>query len=73
MCSLYMGIEPSMRSLENQDFASAEDASKPTLLKGGFCYGANRRDTVYVPPRPLLNHGIHRCRLSPSLSLASHD
>jgi hypothetical protein len=39
-----------------------EDETK-ALLKGGFHYGANRRDVPYIPPRPLLNHGPHRCEL----------
>lgn len=32
------------------------------ILKGGFQYGQCRRPGVYLPPRPLMNHGPHRCK-----------
>ncbi|KAJ6780023.1 hypothetical protein PWT90_08964 [Aphanocladium album] len=67
---IYMGIEPTRRSLENKDFALSDDA-KPMLLKGGFYYGVNRRDVVYIPPRPLLNNGIHRCMSDAGVSRIS--
>lgn len=31
-------------------------------MKGGFHYGVCRRPGVYLPPRPLMNHGPHRCK-----------
>lgn len=52
--------------LENSDFCLLnEEDERSTKLKGGFHYGMNRKGTVYGLPRPLLNHGIHRCNPHP--------
>lgn len=53
-----MGIPTTKTSVVNADFAPAGDDDN--LLAGGFRYGENRRGNVYIPPRPLLNHGVHR-------------
>ncbi|KAK2050814.1 PEBP-like protein [Colletotrichum somersetense] len=56
---IYGGIAPETRRVSPDDF-EVEDESK-SLLKGGFHWGKGfRRDVVYVPPRPLMNHGAHR-------------
>ncbi|KAJ9152018.1 PEBP-like protein [Pleurostoma richardsiae] len=55
---IYGGIPPTKTSVTPADF-EIEDESQ-ALLKGGFHYGKNRRSKVYIPPRPLLNHGVHR-------------
>ncbi|KAK3942989.1 PEBP-like protein [Diplogelasinospora grovesii] len=57
---LYAGIPPHKTRLDPSDFAVQDDEGQSLLLKGGFYYGKNRRGTVYIPPRPLLNHGPHR-------------
>ncbi|KAI1661954.1 PEBP-like protein [Daldinia decipiens] len=55
---IYGGIPSSKTSVEPADF-EVEDPSK-ALLKGGFHYGRSRNGSVYIAPRPLLNHGPHR-------------
>lgn len=37
------------------------------ILKGGFHYGKCRKPVVYLPPRPLINHGPHRCKCGTSV------
>lgn len=58
--SVYGGIAPEKRQVDPRDF-EIEDEAK-SLLKGGFHWGKGRREGVYVPPRPLMNHGTHRCK-----------
>lgn len=60
MNSIYTGIPATKTSVENKDF-EVEDSSK-ALLKGGFHYGKSMRGDVYITPRPLMNHGPHRCK-----------
>ncbi|KAI0180370.1 hypothetical protein GGR52DRAFT_588010 [Hypoxylon sp. FL1284] len=55
---IYTGIPPTKTSVDAKDF-EVEDSSK-ALLKGGFHYGRSRNGSVYIAPRPLLNHGPHR-------------
>ncbi|KAH8890926.1 PEBP-like protein [Thozetella sp. PMI_491] len=55
---IYAGIPSEKTRIEPKDL-EVEDESQ-VLLKGGFHYGLNRRKVVYVPPRPLMNHGVHR-------------
>ncbi|CAM1502895.1 Fc.00g076710.m01.CDS01 [Cosmosporella sp. VM-42] len=55
---IYLGISKDKTSVTNEDFKS-EDAST-TRLKGGFFYGQSRNGSIYIAPRPLINHGIHR-------------
>jgi hypothetical protein len=45
--------------VEHGDFEIQDNAT--SLLKGGFYYAKNYRSNCYIPPRPLLNHGPHRC------------
>lgn len=54
---MYMGLPVTKTSVVNANFAPA---GSDNLLAGGFRYGENRRGNVYIPPRPLLNHGVHR-------------
>lgn len=60
------GIPVSKTSVSTEDL-EIEDKSK-AQLKGGFYYGKTLRGVPYVPPRPLLNHGPHRCKSSPATS-----
>ena len=55
-CRIYLGIDAGKMCLTHRDI---EEESGGKLM-GGFWYGVNRRRTVYIPPRPLLNHGVHR-------------
>ncbi|KAL0930951.1 uncharacterized protein CTRU02_213686 [Colletotrichum truncatum] len=55
---VYGGIPSGRREVSPKDF-EIEDETK-SLLKGGFHWGKGRREGVYVPPRPLMNHGPHR-------------
>ncbi|KAH6604247.1 hypothetical protein Trco_007693 [Trichoderma cornu-damae] len=55
---IYLGIDKNKLSVENDDFK--QEGGKSTQLKGGFYYGVNYYKSIYVLPRPLLNHGIHR-------------
>jgi hypothetical protein len=57
--SIYMGIPAEKTSVRNADF-EVQDASE-CLVKGGFYY-VPRRGKVYIAPRPLMNHGPHRCK-----------
>ncbi|EAW16948.1 YbhB/YbcL family Raf kinase inhibitor-like protein [Aspergillus fischeri NRRL 181] len=55
---LYYGIPASKCSVSNEDFKPTAAGSH--VLRGGFKYGANRRGTIYIPPRGMLGHGPHR-------------
>ncbi|TQN65551.1 UPF0098 protein [Colletotrichum shisoi] len=55
---IYGGIAPETKQVNPRDF-KIEDESR-SLLRGGFYWGKGRREGVYTPPRPLLNHGTHR-------------
>lgn len=67
MSRIYLGIPPQKTSVVNSDFRAGDE--KSTRLEGGFYYGASRNGMIYIPPRPLLNHGIHRCELKPLTDL----
>jgi hypothetical protein len=58
-CRIYLGIPPEKTRVVDSDFKPVEENS--TRLAGGFFYGASRNGSIYIAPRPLLNHGIHRC------------
>lgn len=55
---LYYSIPASKCSVSNEDLKPTAAGSH--LLRGGFQYGANRRGTIYIPPRGMLGHGPHR-------------
>ncbi|KAI2630878.1 PEBP-like protein [Hypoxylon sp. NC1633] len=55
---VYTAIPPTKTSVEAGDF-EVQDSGK-ALLKGGFHYGKSRSGKIYIPPRPLMNHGPHR-------------
>ncbi|KAJ5606203.1 PEBP-like protein [Penicillium lagena] len=56
---LYYEIPAGKTRLTNEDFEMIGDKGAFTL-SGGFKYGLNRRQTVYIAPRGLLGHGPHR-------------
>lgn len=53
---IYYSIAASKTGVSYEDFEDLGDFK----LKGGFKYGLNRRQTVYIPPRGMLGHGPHR-------------
>lgn len=61
MYRTFGGITVSKTRVDQADLEVVDDDKN--LLKGGFHYGMCRRPVVYIPPRPLLNHGPHRCKL----------
>ncbi|KAM0284414.1 hypothetical protein ACHAQH_001990 [Verticillium albo-atrum] len=56
---LYAGIPAAKTSLEQEDFAVLDHYS--CKLEGGFYFGRNGKRDVYTAPKPMLNHGLHRC------------
>ncbi|RHZ54140.1 YbhB/YbcL family Raf kinase inhibitor-like protein [Aspergillus thermomutatus] len=57
---LYYGIPRVFTGLEHADFQVSGKHNDSYLLEGGFKYGQNRRDTVYLPPRSMPGQGPHR-------------
>lgn len=57
-----MGIAASRTSVGHSDLEVVDGSIN--FLKGGFHYGQARKPVVYIPPKPLLNHGPHRCTSS---------
>lgn len=57
---IYGGIPPTKTAVAATDFEIADESR--ALLRGGFHYGVTRRGTPYIAPRPLMNHGPHRCK-----------
>lgn len=64
-----MDISPSKTSIGQSDLEVVDKFRN--LLKGGFHYGQARKPMVYIPPKPLLNHGPHRCT-SQDLNVSIH-
>ena len=60
LCRIYIGIPASKTSINAADFEITDAGA--ASLQGGFHYGKTLRSVPYVPPRPLMNHGPHRCR-----------
>ncbi|TPX10852.1 uncharacterized protein E0L32_008241 [Thyridium curvatum] len=54
---IYPGIPASQTRIEPKDL-EVQDKGQ-SLLKSGIYYGANSY-MVYIPPKPLMNHGVHR-------------
>lgn len=57
---IFAGIDATNTKIEHSHLEVA-DVGK-SAVKGGFHYGVCRRPGVYLPPRPLMNHGPHRCK-----------
>jgi hypothetical protein len=56
---IFAGIDATNTEIEHSHLEVADEAR--SAVKGGFHYGLCRRPVVYLPPRPLMNHGPHRC------------
>lgn len=57
---IYAGIDATNTKIEHPHLEVSDEAK--STVKGGFHYGVCRRPGVYLPPRPLMNHGPHRCK-----------
>lgn len=57
---IFAGIDATNTKIEHSHLEIADEAK--SAVKGGFHYGVCRRPGVYLPPRPLMNHGPHRCK-----------
>ena len=59
---IYFGIPATKTEVTPADFEVADLGKRS--LKGSFFFGANRKSAIYVPPRPIKNHGPDRCIFS---------
>lgn len=57
---IFAGIDAANTTIEHTHLEVADETK--STVKGGFHYGVCRRPGVYLPPRPLMNHGPHRCK-----------
>lgn len=57
---LYYGIPRVFTGLEHGDFQVSRTHNDSYMLEGGFKYGKNRRNTVYLPPKSIPEDGPHR-------------
>ncbi|KAL4873925.1 hypothetical protein BDV12DRAFT_277 [Aspergillus spectabilis] len=57
---LFYRISRDKTGVQHPDFRVKNDSWEPYMLRGGFKYGKNRYDSVYVPPSPFFGHGPHR-------------
>lgn len=49
---IYYGIPPNELGITNDDLSPNHDAEYDNVVKGGFRYGKNYRDNIYLPPSP---------------------
>ncbi|PLB42576.1 YbhB/YbcL family Raf kinase inhibitor-like protein [Aspergillus candidus] len=57
---IYFGIPPVFTGVNHADFMVDESKHDAFRLTGGFKYGENRGEGVYLAPAPLPGHGRHR-------------
>ncbi|KAL4800276.1 phosphatidylethanolamine-binding protein [Aspergillus venezuelensis] len=57
---IYFRISRDKTGVQHPDFRINKKSWEPYMLRGGFKYGKNRQDTVYVPPTPYFGDGPHR-------------
>ena len=57
---LYYAIPRVFTGLQHPDFEIDNTRGQPYMLRGGFKYGKNRRDSVYLPPLAPHGEGPHR-------------
>ncbi|CAO2650161.1 Nn.00g014530.m01.CDS01 [Neocucurbitaria sp. VM-36] len=57
---IYLFIPPTITSITNDDLELVGEVDGVNSIKAGYRVGKNRRDIVYIPPRPPLGHGPHR-------------
>lgn len=56
---LYYGLPAPKTSVTQDDFNPIGD-TEDRKLSGGFGYGMSRTGAVYICPRPIARHGVHR-------------
>lgn len=56
---LYYGLAASKTSVTQDDFKLIGE-TEDRKLAGGFGYGMSRTGAVYICPRPIARHGVHR-------------
>ncbi|KAH1932022.1 hypothetical protein KXV48_007926 [Aspergillus fumigatus] len=57
---VYHGIPRVFTGLQHGDFQVSRTHNDSYMLEGGFKYGKNRRNTVYLPPKSIPEDGPHR-------------
>ncbi|KAF1849000.1 PEBP-like protein [Cucurbitaria berberidis CBS 394.84] len=57
---IYLFIPPTVTSITNDDLKLVDDVDGVKTVQAGYRVGKNRRNAVYVLPRPPLGHGPHR-------------
>jgi phosphatidylethanolamine-binding protein (PEBP) family uncharacterized protein len=57
---LYCFIPPDVTSFGPKDLELVEEADGVKRIASGYRVGKNRRNKVYIAPRPPLGHGSHR-------------
>lgn len=57
---IYLCIPPTVTSITNDDLKITGEVDGVKTIQAGYRVGKNRRDVVYIPPRPPLGHGPHR-------------
>ncbi|OJJ58145.1 hypothetical protein ASPSYDRAFT_1029360 [Aspergillus sydowii CBS 593.65] len=57
---IYYRISREKTGVQYPDFQNKNDSWEPHMLQGGFKYGKNRHDSVYLPPTPFFGAGPHR-------------
>ncbi|KAL2817269.1 phosphatidylethanolamine-binding protein [Aspergillus cavernicola] len=57
---IYYRIPRDKTGVQHPDFRIKKKSWEPYMLRGGFKYGKNRQDSVYVPPSAFFGQGPHR-------------
>lgn len=57
---IYCFIPPHVTSITNEDLEVVAENDGVKHIRAGYRVGKNRRDLVYIAPRPPLGHGPHR-------------
>ncbi|KAL3476902.1 phosphatidylethanolamine-binding protein [Aspergillus californicus] len=57
---IYYRISRDKTGVQSPDFRIKRDSWEPYMLRGGFKYGKNRHDSVYLAPSPFFGKGPHR-------------
>lgn len=57
---LYYSIPRRQHGISNKDLLPEGNAQYDNLLVGGFLYGLNHRNTIYLPPNPPAGDGPHK-------------
>jgi phosphatidylethanolamine-binding protein (PEBP) family uncharacterized protein len=57
---IYCFIPSHMTSISDEDLEVVAESDGVKQIRAGYGVGKNRRDVVYIAPRPPLGHGPHR-------------